>query len=203
MLKFIIFFSLIVTLFACKKKEEAPKKDITYPSYSGLKIGNYWVYANYTVDERGESFNNTDSNYISGDTVIRGYRYFIETGYYGNRFLRDSLHYIVTNYGEILFSSEDFNTIFKTEFIVYGDTVCKSESKMGERNVLTQVPAGTFKTNNFTYTFHMFPGYDEPKPIIYSYFKYSEGIGLVFSSIPFLGGNNLSMERRLLRYKVE
>lgn len=204
MYKLILVFCLLITLFACKKREvEAPKKDVTYPSYSNFKIGNYWVYANYLIDENGEYFRSTDCTYIIGDTIIRGHRYFIQNGLYENSFLRDSLHYMVNSIGEIFFSSEDFNTIFKTEFIVYGDTVCKSESKMGERNVLTKVPAGTFKTNNFTYTFHMYPGYDNPNPITYAYFKYSEGIGLVFSRIPFLGNTNSAEERRLLRYKVE
>jgi hypothetical protein len=198
-------FTLVIFLFSCKKKEdvvEGPK----YTSYSAMSAGNYWIYEVNHVDVKGQrTFDSYDSIYVSGDTIIRGNVYHI---YYNGQFretnmLRDSLNYIVNHIGGRIFSSENFSDVLATYYQVYGDTFCKTELRMIEKDAYTTLPAGTFRTSNARYIHYIYPKYNAPRPILHNDVKYAAGIGMVYDQQVFAMSNGEYIERRLLRYKVK
>lgn len=207
-----IFFSLALLMFSCKKQTEGTDSPKAYTNYSALKVGNYWVYTFNSYDESGKLVNSIpgfDSACISGDTMVNGNRYFKKLKFenknlIGISYLRDSLHYTVNLDGEIVFSSEDFGRIFRTDYLVFGkDTFCKREFSMQNKNAMTQVPAGKFTTHSFQSRNYMYPNYSVKNPVRDVENKYAAGIGLVYYN-GFSTGSTYSYEDyQLLRYKVE
>jgi len=214
--------------FACKKKnntvtepEEAPP--VTYDNYSQLKVGNYWIYNRIEVMQNSTEtdLQQYDSCYIDKDTVIRNATYFklhkydfmMELPYV--LYLRDSLHYIVDLNGQIVFSSQDFSTVFNTSyFTVDGslfdpdysgvDTLFKITKKMNDKDLVKNVPAGAFKTSNMQTTY-VFLKPDPSSPVDnprYLNARYSKNIGLVSETELFYLSERYMHERRLLRYHL-
>lgn len=207
----VIFLSLILLVFSCKKKEdsESPKE---YANYSALSIGNYWVYDYKSYNESGDvvAFESAfDSICINGDTVVNGNRYFKKSRFEDKNlvwvsYLRDSLHYTVNLEGEIVFSSEDFGRVFKSDFLVFGkDTVCRREFSMQNKNGVTNVPAGTFTTHSFQNRLYFFPNYSKNNPIRNLERKYAAGIGVVYFNDIATGSTYGYDDFQLLRYKVD
>jgi len=111
--------ALILFLVACKKEKiediqqtSTPK---SYASFLPMTVGNYWIYQRFNMDGSGNENQTTfyDSIYIEKDTLINGKTYFKQVTTNPSyltiaTYLRDSIHYIVNNKGEIMFSSEDF-----------------------------------------------------------------------------------------------
>jgi len=107
--------------------EPTPTHTITYPNFSQLKVGNYWVYEQFDIDATGNatSKNTFDSCYVEKDTIINSKTYLKivkPKPYFTNQndisFQKDSLHYFVNCNGKILFSSQDFSTIFESSYII-------------------------------------------------------------------------------------
>lgn len=79
-----VFLSLLLmtcVFAACKKDkpiEPIPTPPVTYPDYSQLKIGNYWVYQHFNIDTNGNAFplNTFDTCYVEKDTMINGLIYY-------------------------------------------------------------------------------------------------------------------------------
>lgn len=73
-----ILVSLAVCLLLSACEEEDYRIPLCNPEkYFPLEIGNYWVYRNYTIYHTGNiDQGDTDSMYISSDTLMLGYRYF-------------------------------------------------------------------------------------------------------------------------------
>jgi len=114
---------------------------------------------------------------------------------------RDSLHYIVELGGEIVFSSEDFQTIFKSYYNVLGiDTIYQVIKRMANKDVTVNTPAGTFITSDYVqeYYYH-FPTFDNPRVM---HKRYAENIGIVIEIIPFFSSNPNYTERRMIRYHL-
>jgi hypothetical protein len=219
----------IVTLVACKKEKNVEPSNCsqqiattqTYPNYSNLKVGNYWIYERFIVDEFGvaTSLNQFDSCYVEKDTLINGMTYFkymsskynfpsvmplnqnpITAEYY-----RDSLSYIVSSVGRIEFSSDDFSSIFKLEYVFDNppnDTVCKVISKMGDQNLNVSLPLGNFTTSSFKETYYMTPINNFFGAIRYRDTRYAENVGKVTEGFNFFLSNPNRWERRLIRYHL-
>jgi len=209
--------TLLIISYSCKKdkKEEPAPTPITYPNYSQLKVGNYWIYQLFNVDSLGNSTptNDYDSCFIEKDTIINGYTYFKmlkpENGNgpnYYTSFIRDSLHYLVNSKGQKLFSSIDSLSILDTYYFSYYynvlDTVCKVVSKMTNRNNAVNTPAGTFITLNYNETYYMYPHYTSGGNPRYKNTRYAENIGIVIETLPFYTGYPIYVERRLVRYHL-
>ena len=122
----------------------------------------------------------------------------------GNSFLRDSLHYTINSNGEILFSSQNFTDTFK-RYIVIGstDTAAIVIVKMGDKDLATLTPAGSFRTSSFKSIYYMSDNWDFAGAIRYVDVRYSENMGIVIEEFPFYLGGAIRTERRLLRYKVQ
>jgi len=209
------FLLMTAIIYSCKKDTEPATTPSTtsYPNYSQLKVGNYWVYQQYDIDENGASTPKDifDSCYVEKDTTINGKTYFKivkpksnSTGELDISFQRDSLHYIVNSNGKILFSSQDFTSIFDLYYIIASqtDTICKTTRQMADKNITVTTTAGTFSTSNSKETFFMYPNWASLGNQKYRHTKYAENIGIIIETLPIFALDPRSVERRLVRYHI-
>ena len=200
-----------VLFISCKKKKDIIPETITYPNFSQLKVGNYWIYQQYKIDKFGveQADNVFDSCYIDKDTTINNQLYFkmIRPSYAGinaNYFLRDSLHYLVNHEGKILFSSQDFTSVLNSYFITAGtiDTVCQVNLQMKDKAISYSSPAGTFVTSNAMETYNMYPGWDFYGNERFMHRRFAENIGIIMETLPIYASLSNYVERRLVRYHL-
>ena len=215
--KTVLLSLLLMTaiIYSCSKDNTsvpAPTPSINYPNYSHLKTGNYWVYEQFKVDSLGNATaqNIFDSCYIAGDTVVKGKKYAIFVKpYFESPFLptitleRDSLHYIVNENGERLFSSQDYSNNLMTGFYTtIFDTVYKIVRKMTDKNTIFSTQAGSFSTSDAQDILYMYPSYSYAGNIRYMHTRYSENVGIVTETLPFYISLPYYYERRLVRYHI-
>ena len=215
---------VLLCLASCKKEKGNPvdpgpiiDSPITYPNYTKLLPGNYWIYQDYKLDSATgpeHPLGTFDSVFVEKDTVINGLNYhkYWDVAFSGSgagngfkvSFLRDSLSYLVNVQGHILFSSTNFTTIFYTT--TFGpnlstpDTLVVTE-QMGFKDATTTVDAGTFKTSSFRQIFHYPANYRYGATREYDY-RYCLNVGLVSYTTGFYDSLPWVFERRLVRYHV-
>ncbi|MGL5889500.1 MAG: hypothetical protein ACRC3B_06425, partial [Bacteroidia bacterium] len=107
--------SLCLLAMACKKEEEQIIPQPQNPpvtqstAYFPLDSGSYWVYEHVKVDTNGnETFMQTDSVRVMGDSVIGGntYKIFKNWGFsFFSALYRDSANCIVNEKGDIVFAA--------------------------------------------------------------------------------------------------
>ena len=183
-----------------------------YDNYAQLKTGNYWIYQHYLVDSlgNGSPLQEFDSCYVEKDTVINGNTFYkvirpddltLEADVF---YWRDSLSYLVTPEGKLVFSSEDFTTIFDSSYYVVNtnDTVTKITTKMADPNQSISVPAGTFNTINRKATYLMYNNWASAGTYRYRHTRYALNVGIVAETFPFFVSNPFYTERRLVRYHL-
>ncbi|MBK9733144.1 MAG: hypothetical protein IPO83_17970 [Chitinophagaceae bacterium] len=202
----------VLAISSCKKTEEPQVfPPVIYPNYSQLKVGNYWIYQEFDIAASGVSTPKDvfDSCYIEKDTLIGGEKYFkmVKPSVITiteNIYLRDSLHYLITSTGSILFSSQDFTSIFSSYAYVIetADTICTVEKKMNDQPVTVNTPAGTYQTLVATETFNMYPGWTAAGNPRVKNTCYAENIGVVTETLPFYQSLPTYVERRLVRYHL-
>jgi len=210
----LILISIILFLFSCKRNEEVIR---TYPNYSQLKVGNYWIYKDFEIDEFGNEreLNRYDSCYIEKDTILNNMTYYKSIrptfgypGIYDYTFLRDSLDCIVNSNGQIIFSSENTTLLFSNYYISYNindtiiDTICNIKWKMEENSSTVNTPSGVYNILNSKQTYLLYPNWSQAGSPRYINTKYTLNIGIVTETFPFFVSNPSFIERRLLRYKV-
>ena len=214
--KTIILSFIVMTAFyySCSKDKVSyysPTPSKTYPNYAQLKVGNYWIYQEFTVDTLGNATPtiNYDSCYIDKDTIINGKTYYqlvkpaFDPAMGEIALLRDSLHYIIDSRGKILFSSQDSLSILDTWYCTTSyDTVSKNVRKMTAQNVLVTVQAGTFTTSDALQTYYMYPNYSNCGNIRYTHTKYAKDIGIIVETLAFYVSYPFYTERRLVRYHL-
>lgn len=207
----------VTSLFsACKEDNEEVNSPVPLPkqaaAYSNLKTGNYWVYQRFTVDTNGNAtaLQEFDSCYVEKDTLIGGKTYhkmcrpnpyFAEMS---TSYLRDSLQYVVNQYGVILFSVLDFSSIFKMSYLVISgdDTIARIENRMGDKDVVTAVPAGIFTTSSFDVVYNFYPKWSNSGAVRKVQTRYAKHVGIVSEVLPFFMSNPDYTERRLVRYRL-
>jgi len=199
----------LIVISSCKKDEETPApQPAVYQNYSALKAGNYWVYDVYIIEPDGnETFMRTDSCWIVKDTVINGNTYYEYANFLMNEmnsYLRDSMHYVVQPEGDIIFSSQVFDTIFKTYYtIIEGDTIIKTTTKMTDKNLLVNVPSGEYETYNYQISIHLYNSLNENTITRIRNTRYAKNIGIVKQDILTTTSNPNKIQRRLVRYHVD
>lgn len=218
-LKTYFSITLISTLiYSCKKDDKTIEPSpanptTTYGNFSQLKVGNYWVYERFNVDSNGTSTtqNVFDSCYVEKDTNINNNTYFKIVKphpYLSNQkeimFLRDSSHYTVNSNGKIIFSPQDFSTIFESQYYIAtpGDTLCQMIKKMADKDMAVSTPAGSYLTSNSKETYYMYPNWSGAGNPRYKHTRYAENIGIVIETLPLFASNPNSTERRLIRYHL-
>lgn len=226
---FICFVSLILmaVFTACKKTKTSAKNDcigetpaVFYPDYAMLKKGNYWIYGLFKVEQNGQitDLKQIDSCYIDKDTLIRNRTFYKvhKRDFVYNKdlvyFAGDSLHYVINSYGTILFSSEDFSSIFYASAYIEGlqdsinpkDTIYTIKRKMADKDFEIRVPAGTFVTSNMQTSFlyypnHLAPNTENPRHINS---RFAKNVGEVLQTEQFNFYAPYVIERRLLLYHL-
>lgn len=213
----------IVLTQACKKKKEVQPEEVQTPppvvaapqssaEYAQLKIGNYWIYQQINVDALGNETptTNYDSCYIATDSLIRGSKFFMIKNLSPllpfQELLRDSSNYIINSYGEIIFSANDFTTIFATGFTIdpqpSGDTIFKAVHKMMDKDISITVPAGTFTTSNFQKKYTIHTNWAQGVPLRYMNTRFAKNIGMITQTQPIFLSITSTVERRLVRYHL-
>lgn len=212
---FLILILFTGLIYSCKTDNEPePITPTSYPNFSKLKVGNYWAYEQFEIDAEGNaaSKNIFDSCYVEIDTIINGETYFKivkPKPYYTNQFevsfQKDSLLYTVNSDGKILFSSQDFSTIFASHYVLGlpGDTVCLIIRQMADKDLSIATPAGVFVTSNAKETFQMYPNWTSAGSMRYRHVRYAENIGIVIETLPLYASNPSYIERRLVRYHLD
>jgi hypothetical protein len=203
---------LVSFLSACKKDDVDTQPPTAYADYSNLKVGNYWVYQTYEVDENGveTSTNYSDSCYVEKDSTINGLVYHkvirpaAVLNQIGISFLRDSLHYVVSSNGTRLFSSQDFDNVLYTYVLTNNaDTLYTAPYRMTDKDSIINTAAGSFTTFNYQGIFHYYPALggaiqDRPKQT-----RYAKDIGIVEENIGFYVSSPKHYVRRLVAFHVE
>ena len=206
-----IWACLAMVLFSCKsnKCQDPGPEETVYPDYTGFAVGNYWIYNIYHIDESGkETFSGeTDSAVITGDTIIRGNKFFIKKTFYNNilqrmDIRRDSLQYIVNENGEVFFSSEQNAGNIRSYFTIYGKDTIRVDMKMDPKDTVINVPAGSFKTKTLKSYVYYYPLNDTQNNRA-GYYRYGIGIGLIHYNVFFSGAKTACTDYRLSRYFVK
>jgi hypothetical protein len=197
---------LLFIAFSCKKKtktvtvEPSAPTETTYPSYSQLKVGNYWIYQRFMVYPKTgveSKVNGQDSCYVMKDTLISNKLFyklrkfdfpFNKVNYL---FLRDSSHCIVNEKGKVLFSSQDFTSIFDDQYLIEHDTkedtVYHLTSKMDDKDLIATCPAGTFVTSNMKTTYTISANYSTPDlRIRFRNSRYAKNVGQILETEEFM-----------------
>jgi hypothetical protein len=204
---FLPILLLIVILSSCKKDDSGNQTPTTYPDFGQLKPGNYWVYQQFRIDTLGNetALNVFDSCYVEKDTLINGniyHKVFRPSIFPGNDigYWRDSLHYIVTSSGKVVFSSQDFASVFDLHYITANtDTIAKVITKMDDKNLMVSTPIGNFITSNYKVSYNMYPAWSFNGSKRNINVRYAENVGIVIETLPFYASDPNYTERRLVR----
>jgi len=208
--KLFLVFSIVLAIFlsSCKKDTSVPT---SYPNFSQLKVGNYWIYERYNVDPFGNASTTGvfDSCYVEKDTLINNNSYYkvirpqAFDSNFSYKFVRDSLDYLVNNQGQILFSSQNFTDTFYHDYITAAtNTVCELIVKMADKDLSVNTPAGQFQTSSLKQSFKMYPNWSDNGNLRTIDTRYAENIGIVTETLPFYLSNPNYVQRRLVRYKL-
>lgn len=208
-----IFCAIMLAFASCKKEKTTlnnntiPPESTTENPYQPLNEGNYWVYERYHVflNDSSVATGIIDTCYVGKDTMILNqlYHTYIDNnaaGYKYTNYLRDSLSFIVNNFGFIVFSSSLFYQILNSTYYVDWSTT----SSMTDIGMLRTVPKGTFTTLNYKtqyttndsmpiglgHTFH----YDH---------RYAKDVGIVEETIPGILSDTFYTVHKLLDYHLE
>jgi hypothetical protein len=211
----LMLFVMAVFAISCDDDDNVTPgpPNVVYSDYSSLKVGNYWVYQRFNIDNAGNETATTtfDSCYVEKDTVINGITYMklVKPGFDPSVmdifYLRDSLHYTVNHLGEKILSSIDFISILTSYYhTVNGgtDTVAYITRKMADLNMVITVPAGTYTTINSKLTYDMYPTFTSGGDPRYMHSRYAKDIGIVLESLPFYVSTPAYSERRLVRFSI-
>ncbi len=199
---------LLIGFYSCKKeKDESPlpatSTSSSSPNCFPLSIGSYWIYERFNGDTNGvETTIETDSSYISGDTVIHGDTFAVFVGDVIDSnsvyFRRDSAGYLVDQIGIIRCSNTNFtDTLSSGNSPGYYDYYYKMIPP-----AIISTPAGPLNAYDYRGTITvLLSGYmwDNPR-YIHSY--YSDNIGLVRETTFFLMSPNY-IGRKLVRYHIQ
>ena len=215
----LLLCSLALLAFSCNNDDDQHQPaPVTFPNYSQLKVGNYWIYQRFQIDNGTVTpLNIYDSVYVEKDSVMNGNRY-----YYLNKpddftpyksvisgWLRDSLHYTLSGLGaggDVVFSSQDFTTQFLDYYVESSnDTLYRRVNQMVEKDMLINTPAGNFETSNYREEYRFYPAYNSNVPAAYMNHQFAKNVGLVNETLLgylFDFQNGRWKERRLVRYHL-
>jgi hypothetical protein len=152
--KIVVGIYLLVALMACNKEPNEVKPVAKEPNYFPMTTGSYWIYNTYKIDslKNEELISENDTTAVIGDTILNGNPYKVFYGkLYGAggqkyfQFRRDSLGYIVDEYGTVVFSQSNFSdTLYSKVIPNRPDTSYYMYSMMQSATDEIIVPAGVF-----------------------------------------------------------
>ncbi|MFN8713316.1 MAG: hypothetical protein ACK5Z2_10735 [Bacteroidota bacterium] len=198
---------------ACKKEENQITTPIQNPpvnqsvAYFPLDSGSYWVFEHVSIDTNGnETFLQTDSVRIMGDSVIGGntYKIFKNWGFsFFSGLYRDSANCIVNEVGDIVFAANMLGQpiSFRRDSDASVGLILASTDSMQTAMRTVNVAAGSFNTferSTFT-TFYIPAVGGNPRRMLSNF---AEGIGFVRNQYAYASQTSY-VERRLLRYNIQ
>ncbi len=212
----LFYLGLVIIFFASCEKDNSDSENNSEVevTYLPLKVGNYWIYKNYSIDSSGEEFekSNLDSVVIDRDTTINDKQYYVMEGtdypLTGSEWkiiglFRDSCGYIVNEKGEIKLSVNNFvDTLDYATYVSDSDTLYTLSYQMEKLSSTVTVPAGEFSVLNFKGTVILteeFEGIENPR---YIDNLYADNVGKVLESNVFYHSTTI-WEKRLVRYNIQ
>ncbi|QHI36602.1 hypothetical protein IMCC3317_19650 [Kordia antarctica] len=213
MKNYLVLACLVVTSISCSTDDNTiPEPE---ENFYALTVGNSWVYEHHRRENiQSIIFNNTgviDSVKIVGTEIINDnefYKYRIRTSGNENNiafcspngerfeYVRDSIGYLIDEYGKVKFSRED-----DQEFLLREDSFLNLYTARGENNEIISTTAGDFDCEYMKIyakqpqTLELFPALDK--------YHFAEGVGKVFNTVSFSSEDIHRMERRLISYNVQ
>lgn len=205
---------LLVVLVACNKESNVTNPVIEEPTYYPLTTGSYWIYNTYKIDslKNEELISENDTTAIIGDTIINGHQYKV---FYGKRYghmeiktekyLRDSLGYIVNSNGKIVFCQTNFtDTLYSVAIPNSLDTLYYEFTEM--QSVVEEIilPSGAFDSiinNQLKFVFWKVPN----KPTFDLDNLYAPNVGKIISQYGYAGAlldQKSYYEHRLIDYFI-
>lgn len=212
MKRMLIFALLAAVAFSSCKKEndddpnQTPEERVL--DYFPLLVGNYWVYERSSCDSAWTDCTSisTDTCIVTKDTMINDLKYYkIEgmniLGQMTNWYLRDSLDYIVDQYGTILISNTDFESSFDEEYVTNNgnDTIFHWYRKVFDHPNTVTVPVGTYDCLDNRMSF--FSKEDNFEKEWNTHYYFAEDVGPVFENVMYAGSKS-GFKRELVGYKV-
>jgi hypothetical protein len=200
----------LVSFMACQK-ENASTPTIMADNYFPLKVGNYWIYANSFVDEKGleTPSKELDSVYVEKDTLINGQTYFkmvyatssTISNSLSTRFIKDSLHYIVNEKGVKLFSSENFRDTLHVLDNKGLENLIKTRFYKMEKEDNVQSLIGTYNCLDYRMTGVLVqPSDGKSERFCHNY--YAKNIGIIKNISSYIT-TEAFLKEDLIRYKVQ
>lgn len=217
--------SIITLIIGCKKAVEpqstaecsnnTPLQRANYP----ISVGSYWIYDTYKViDSSGVEtlIRSSDTTEVIGDTTINGKAYSVFRGVkypisststlMNNWYLRDSLQFIVNNYGDISNGTWSYSDSMNYSDIGGGHIRWSSYLNVDE---LIVVGAGSFITKRLRFNWKKTDGSVISQCLNDSVSNnagaefYTEGVGLVQKNIGYVNAINCEhFESRLKEYYI-
>ncbi|MBC8755782.1 hypothetical protein H2O64_13985 [Kordia sp. YSTF-M3] len=184
-------------------------------NFHALTVGNFWVYDHYRRTAPNsdvfENINVIDSVKIVGTEEIDGNTFFkFRTRTSGNeanqafcspngehfQYYRDSLGYLVNEFGKVKFSRND-----NQEFLLRGSGSFYLYTALAASNEMVSTTVGDFDCQWMEVYARQDPSVD-PYPGLDRYY-FSEEIGLIFNTSSFSSNPLHTVERRLIAYDVQ
>lgn len=211
-----VMLLVLPALFLCSCSSDDAETSLPEENFYALTVGNSWVYEHFRREHiMSDIFLDTgviDSVEIIATELIEDETFFkfrIRTS--GNEdniafcapngerfeYYRDSLGYLIDNYGYVVASREDTQEFRYRERT--HDTALFTALNEGEEEITTT--AGSFSAIRMNLYLRNFvsgityPGLDR--------YYFSNGIGKVFNTVSFASEDTHRMERRLKSYSVD
>lgn len=196
----LLILAVCLSLSACKK-EDLNISLCNPEKYFPLEIGNYWIFNNFIRYDNGlVDGNDTDSLYVSGDSLMLGYRFYHLEGSFNYRPVDFWLTYdqgqVISSDGYVYFVCPrmiDSKKLYPIAHFDYPATVNTTR-----QDSLITVPAGEYKP------VMLFEGHsmNEGTWVVTYRFYYARNVGLV----KYTGravGHDYERVSELVRYRVQ
>lgn len=186
--RFILAFAAgMIFALSCEKSDLDPGF-YSVKSYFPLEIGNYWVYEFHRINYlTGDDVEIIDSMYVSSDTLMLGYRFFVMEGTYrGGHIVKSFLRYegkrVVNENDDVWFDAR-INQEFKSvNVFMYNDTYPGNYETL-PADTLISVPAGDYdKMLDFLVTLE-----ENGETTLYVHNYFAKNVGQVMNFMAFPG----------------
>lgn len=213
MKNYFLLACLVLSFISCSTDDNTVSEP--EENFYALRVGNSWVYEHHRRENiQSTIFNDTgviDSVKIVGTEIINDnefYKYRIRTSGNENNiafcspngerfeYVRDSIGYLIDQYGKVKFSRED-----NQEFLLREDSFLNLYTARGENNEMVSTAAGNFDSEYMKIyakqpqTLELFPALDK--------YYFADGVGKIFNTVSFSSEDIHRMERRLISYDVQ
>jgi hypothetical protein len=213
MKNYLLLACLVLFCVSCSSDDNtAPEPE---ENFYALTVGNSWVYEHFRRESiQSNTFNDTgviDSVKIVDTEVINNqvfYKFRVRTS--GNetnaalcapngerfQYFRDSLGYLITDFGGVEFSREN-----SQEFLLRENSTLNLYTARGEGNEMISTTAGDFDCEWMKVYAKVVPTLEVLPALDKNY--YTDGIGRVLNTCSFASQDIHVMERRLKSYDIQ